>query len=87
MTRLICLTAGSVLGGEVNTSKFSDRLAREKPMQKRLTQTAGKPILLLLLAVSVHLSFWIEENVGGLIVNWNRKIWGSKQGAKSSKMR
>lgn len=82
MTRLVCLIAGNVLGGEVNTSKFSDRLEREK-----LTRTAGQPILLLLLAVSVHISFENQVEIGGLIVNCNQRVWEREQGTKSSKIR
>lgn len=69
MTRVICLVAGNVLGGEVNTSKFSDRLEREK-----LTRTSGQSILLLLLAGSVHTSFGIQGKIGGLIVNCNQRV-------------
>ena len=82
MTRLVCLIAGNVLGGEVNTSKFSDRLEREK-----LTRTSGQPILLLLLAVSVHISFGIQGEIGRSIVNCNQRLWERGQGTKSSKIR
>lgn len=77
MTRLICLIAGNVLGGEVNTSKFSDQLEWEK-----LTRTAGQPILLLLLAVSVLIEFGIQGLIGGLVVNCNKTVLGEGAGDK-----